>query len=839
MPVNTGLPARVNIRAMLAPAALSEQSAPAASQCYHCGLPVPAGVHHAVLIDGESRDMCCPGCEAVATAIVDAGFSSYYAKRERFPDSPREAMPEEVSDLKVFDRAEVQSGFVAAPSAHEREASLIIEGITCPACIWLNERHLAHQPGVVAVHINYTTRRARVRWDARLTTLSAILAAIRAIGYRAWPYDARSLEAAQRRESRSLLARLAIAGLGMMQVMMYAFPVYIATDGSMSADAEALMHWASMMLTLPVVLYSSAPFFAGAWRDLASRRVGMDVPVALAIAVAFVASTWATFAGRGAVYFDSVSMFVFLLLGARYLELRARQKAASHLESLSRAIPATAEKLLNFPLCMNVETVPAGALVAGDRVLVRPGAVFPADGRVEQGETDADESLLSGESGPVAKREGDRVIGGAVNRGNPVVVEVDRVGVQSTLSAIVRLMERAAHARPRLQEITDRVAAHFVAAVLAVALLAALWWWGQDAARVLPIVIAVLIVTCPCALALATPLALALATSRAARNGLLVTRAHALESLARATHCVLDKTGTLTEGRPTLVEVRPLRGSREDALRLAAALERGSEHPLARAIVEAVPDGPAASAVRNFPGSGVEGRVDGRLLRIGVPAFVAALGADRGAAGGDGELWLGDGEGTIATLRFADALRPDAAGFVRALKAQGMEVSLLSGDHRSAVREVAQALGIDDWHGGLSPEDKQQRVAALQAAGAVVAMVGDGVNDAPVLAQAQVSVAMMSGAALAHGAADMVLLSGRLADLAEGFAYARRTLLVVRENLGWALAYNLVAIPLAVAGLVTPWLAAIGMSASSALVVLNALRLSRSRRRHPLPAMAD
>jgi Cu2+-exporting ATPase len=817
-------------------AALDQVQADSAS-CYHCGLPVPAATRYSVVVGGQSRPMCCAGCEAVASAIVGTGLENYYAKRDRFPDSPREALPEAVRDLKVFDRPEVQSGFVTELAEGQREAALIIEGIACPACIWLNETHLGRQPGVLAAQINYATRRALVRWDARLTSLSEILSAIQHIGYRAYPYDAQSLEFAQKREARALLARLAIAGLGMMQVMMYAVPAYMADGSTMPADVEALMRWASLALTLPVVFYSSSPFFHAAWRDVHAGRLGMDVPVALAIAAAFAASVRATLVGEGEVYFDSVTMFVFLLLGARYLELRARQKAAAHLEALSRAAPAVANRLVNFPLCLNTETVTAGSLVAGDHVLVRPGESFPADGRIEQGETEADESLLTGESRPVAKREAQQVIAGAVNRLHPVVVMVESVGAQTMLSAIVRLTERAAYSRPRLQQITDRVAARFTAAVLLIAVAAGIYWISRDAQQVLPIVIAVLVVTCPCALALATPMALAVASSEAARLGLLVTRGHALETLARADCFVLDKTGTLTMGRPVLRDVRVLRGTRDEALALASALERASEHPLAGAIYDAARETFIATAVRNVPGQGIEGEIGQRRVRIGHNRFVSELSGS--ATGNEEQVWLGDQDGAIATFTFADGLRPDAAGFVQRMRAQGMRLVLLSGDSEAAVQAVAGTLGIVEWKAGMSPQDKLEHVKMLQQRGATVAMVGDGVNDAPVLAQAQVSIAMPSGAALAQGAADMVLLSGRLSDLAEGVSHARRTLRIVRQNLGWALAYNAVAVPLAVAGYVTPWLAGIGMAGSSMLVVLNALRLSRPRRKHPLFAIGD
>lgn len=799
-------------------------------RCYHCGLPIPAGSRYRVPIGDTLRDMCCAGCEAVAKAIVNAGLTDYYEKRDQFPDSPREALPDVVSDLTVFDRDEIQQGFVTRAGEHEREAALILEGVTCPACIWLNETHLANLPGVTAVHINYTTRRARVRWDAERTRLSAILDAIRAIGYRAYPYDTKSLEDSRRRESRGALLRLAVAGLGMMQVMMYAVPAYVAGEGDMSRDIENLMRWAGLLLTLPVVLYSSAPFFRGAFRDWRMRRVGMDVPVALGIAIAFVASTVATVSGAGVVYFDSVAMFVFFLLGGRYLELRARQSAAEYLEYLSRAMPAVASRLVNFPLCLNTEVIAAAALRVGDQVLVRPGENFPADGRVEQGDTEVDESLLTGESRPVAKTEGSSVIGGSVNRGHAVAVTVERIGADSALSGIVRLMERSMQERPRIQELADRIAAHFVAFVLVVAAVTTIYWLLTEPARALPVAVAVLVVTCPCALSLATPTVLAVTAAAMARLGLIVTRGHAIETLARADCFVFDKTGTLSEGRLSVAGVRTLGGcDRNHALTLAAALEQASEHPAARAIMNAAGSRILmAQDIRNVPGSGVEGVVNGMRVRVGQRMFVWELsGAPPEKHRGPSEttqVWLGDEGGPIAVFHLSDRIRDEASEVISALGRAGRRVVLLSGDSEEAVQAAARTTGIGDFRALMTPERKRDVVQALQAQGAVVAMIGDGVNDAPVLAQAQVSVAMGGGAALAQGAADMVLVSPTLADLMRGIAASRKALRIIRQNLAWAFAYNIVVLPLAVAGHVTPWMAAIGMSASSLLVVLNALR---------------
>ena len=810
-----------------------------ANLCYHCGLPVAPGTRHQAVIGGMSRAMCCAGCEAVASAIVAAGLDDYYTRRDYYPQSPQEALPEIANHLKIFDRPEVQNRFVTQAGPHEREASLILEGITCPACIWLNESHLLRQPGVVTANINYTTNRARVRWDTRATSLSRLLAAISAIGYRAYPYDVQSMEAARKRESRNLLACFAIAGLGVMQVMMYALPRYIADDGTLDRALDSLMNWAALILTTPVVFYSSLPFMSGAWRDVRNRRVGMDVPVAAAIVIAFAASVLATVTGSGEVYFDSVAMFVFFLLGARYLELKARQKAVSHLETLSHAVPATASRLAGFPDSADAELVSAGSLVAGDYILIRPGETLAADGIIVQGDSEVDESLLTGESMPVKKLRGHSVAGGSVNRGNPLVVRVQHVGDQTILSAIVRLMERASLSRPRLQQFTDRIAARFVAMVLVLAAATAIWWFAHDPARVLPIVVSVLIVTCPCALSLATPMAMAVATSSAAKRGLLVTRSHALETLARATHFVVDKTGTLTIGKPTVRAVHPVNISREEALSLAAALEHGSEHPVAIALRETATTAMRCQQAENVPGSGIEGVVAGKTLRIGTEQFASELARDPDTRGVQAQVWLADRDRLLAGFDLDDRLRPDAAGFIAALRAQGAEITLLSGDREHVVRETATALGIPTWRATMSPQGKLEYVKALQAKGAVVAMIGDGVNDAPVLAQAQVAVALMSGAALAQGAADMVLLTGRLSDLARLIGFAHRTLRIVKQNLGWAIGYNVVAIPLAMAGCITPWMAAIGMSASSLLVVANALRLTHERRAHRMLLAGD
>ena len=806
------------------------------SSCYHCGLPVPADVDLSVRVSGESRAMCCYGCQAVAQSIVDNGLEDYYRSRDALPESPREAMPAILEQLTLYDHADFQKSFVKSLDEREREASLLLEGITCAACIWLNEKHIGQLSGVTAVDINYTTRRARVRWDESKIKLSDILGAIAAIGYRAYPYDAAKNEAISRKERRDALWRLWVAGFGMMQVMMYAYPVYIA-NGDMAPDIESLMRWASLLLTVPVVFYSSAPFFKNAWRDLRLRRVGMDVPVALGVGAAFTASIWATFVQHGEVYFDSVTMFVFFLLGGRYLEMTARQKALGVTEALAKLLPAFAQKMANFPVDRSTQQCMVNDLHPGDHVLVRAGDVVPADGRVVEGASCANEALLTGESRPVPKRLGDPVTGGSVNAESPLVVQVEQTGEGTRLSAIISLMERAAAEKPGIVEMADRIASYFVAVLLLIAAAVATGWYFYDPARALWITVSVLVVTCPCALSLATPIALTVAAGALAKDGLLVTRGHAIETLARATHFVFDKTGTLTTGKMHLLDVGVF-GAQDKAacIALAAALEQSSEHPVASALrVSAGNEFAEANDVLAEPGQGIQGWIAGQCYRIGRPDYALALSrstlppaAADWLESGDTVVVLANNGGCLAVFRIGDEIRPESAALIAELQTLGKKVVLLTGDAAPVAARVAASLGIEDVRAGATPQGKHEQVKALQAeAGAIVAMVGDGVNDAPVLAQAQVSIAMGGGAQLARTQSDFVLLSENLDHLRHGLRRSIKTLKIIRQNLWWSFAYNFVALPLAISGHVTPWLAGIGMSASSLLVVLNSLRIQR------------
>ncbi|MCL2161712.1 MAG: heavy metal translocating P-type ATPase [Betaproteobacteria bacterium] len=808
--------------------------------CYHCGLPVPREASHVVAVDGRQRSMCCAGCEAAAQLIVDNGLTDYYRRRDAMPERRPEAIPAELLELGHFDHPEFQQGFVRPVGEHERETSLILEGITCAACVWLNERHIALQPGVSAVQVNYATRRVRVRWDERQIRLSGILGAIQAIGYRAYPYDAARAEDVAARERRTMLWRVFVAGFGMMQVMMYAVPTYFAGDGDMTLRAQLWFRWASLILTLPVVLYSAAPFFRHAVRDIRLRRLGMDVPVALGVGCAFLASLWATLANGPEVYFDSVTMFVFFLLGGRYLEMLARARAVRGIEELGKILPAFTERLPDWP-CPDGEQVPVSQLVPGDCVRVRPGGVIPADGVVIDGVSEANEALLTGESRPVPKKVDSALTGGSINISSPLVMRVEQVGDSTRLAAIRRLMERAACEKPRLAAVSDNWATIFIVVLLTLATATWIGWHFIDPSRALWIFVSVLVVACPCALSLATPAALTVATDALARMGVLVTRGHAIEVLARVNHYVFDKTGTLTEGQMRLEETQLLGAMDAETLyALAAALEQGSEHPVASALRAAAAGKPpvAVSDVTAVTGHGMSGRYSGGAVWIGRPDFVAeraGLSVPVEVAGMELKtgtvIALADEHGWLGLFRFADALRPAAADYVRQLVAAGIPVTILSGDAPTAVAAVGERLGISDVHGAMTPQDKQAFIARLQEDPAkVVTMFGDGVNDAPVLAQAHVSVAMGSGTDLARNQADIVLLGENFARLGDGAGLARKTLWIIRQNLWWSFAYNLSVVPLAMMGWVTPLIAGVGMAGSSLLVVLNALRLQRRGR---------
>ena len=796
-------------------------NAPAGAGCFHCGEPLPELPRYAVSVDGRERRVCCAGCRAAAEFIQGAGLGDYYRFRTAVAPRPQAAGGDDV--WATYDRPEVQAPLLGR-DGDAAVVNLLVEDLRCAACSWLIGARLGRLPGVVRASVNPATARAQVAFDPRQSGLATVLRAIAALGYRPHVLGAADTLAVATRERRGALKRLAVAGFGMMQVMMIATALYIGAVDGMDPVIREYLRIISLVVTAPVLVYAGRPFFAGALASLRARHVGMDVPVAIGIGLAFAASAWNTLRHVGDVYFDSVVMFIFLLLLGRYVEMLARHRAGSTAEALLRLVPATALRLA----AGGRERVPVAVLAAGDRVLVPVGECFPADGRVVAGATEADEALLTGESQPVAKAEGARVIAGALNCASPVTVEIAAVGQSTVLAGIVRLLERAQTERPRIARLADRAAAWFVSRVLIGAALVAALWLVVDPARAFEATLAVLVVTCPCALSLATPTAITAATATLARAGLLVTRPDALEELARADTVLFDKTGTLSLGRPRLEQVSVRGLGREQALAIAAALERGSAHPLAQAF-DAIAAAPAEDAAV-FPGRGVEGSVAAVRYRIGTAEFVAELAGPRPAGVAEAGVHLGSAAGWLAALEFGDALRPGAAEVVRELESLGLEPRIASGDQAAAVGAAAGALGIRRWQARLLPADKLALLARLRAGGARVLAVGDGVNDAPTLRAAPVSLALGTGSALAQASADLVALRGELATLPLAVRTARRTTAIIRQNLVWSAGYNLVALPVAALGWVPPWLAAVGMSASSLLVVLNALRLARRPR---------
>ena len=810
-----------------------------AGDCFHCGAPNPANREWREVVEGTSRVFCCAGCLAVAQTISAAGLASFYSSRT---ENAVRLGTEAADEWTQWDAAATAAGLVHIVGPNIREVALLLEGMTCGACVWLLESWLARQPGVLGVRINFANRRAAVTWNPLEAQLSSVLRAVAVIGYRAHPYDPARSEALARAERRALLLRMAVALLAMMQVMMFSIPAYISGEG-VAPEHQRLLNWASFVLTLPALVYSAAPFFRGAWRDIAHLRLGMDVPVALGIGAAFVASMWTTFTGTGAVYYDSVTMFIALLLIARFCELVARQKAGAAIERVARQRPAMAERLAAWPSDATPETVGAAQLSVGDHVLVRPGAIVPADGDIVDGHSHVEQAMLTGESVPHVRGPGDAVLAGSVNCDGPLVVVVRAAGEATRLASVLRLVERAASERPNVARMADRAAAWFVGALLLLAMATAVVWWQVDSARALSITVALLVVSCPCALSLATPAAIAAAAGSLARSRVVLVRSDALEALARVTHIVLDKTGTLTEGCVRLATCTTIEGtSNSDAVALAAAVDARSEHPLARALRNAaeghteVGSAPVVSDFRQVTGEGAEGTVDGVRVRVGRPAFVANLAGPMPAglrqmaddeSNRDSLAAMGDEHGWRALFTFADPQRPGAARLIGELRRLGITPIVLSGDRPASVEHVARTLGVADARGYLTPDDKHAAIARLQAQGAVVAMMGDGINDAPALAQAQVSISLGSATPLAQHTADVVILSDHVECAATAIGVARQTLAVIRQNLAWAIAYNAIAIPAAASGFVTPLFAALGMSLSSLVVVANALRLTR------------
>ena len=815
-----------------------KDSTPAAERCFHCGLPVPDVEEIPSLeVHGKERHFCCHGCEAVCKAILDAGLDDYYRHRtDPAATASVDIIPEFLKQVGLYDRPEIQKDFVM-DGDDWREAYLLLENIRCPACLWLNEKHLRSLDGVIDVHIDDVTQRARVRWSPERIRLSEILTAITDIGYVAHPYDASRSRALQEQRRRRSTERLIFAGAIGMLVMNFSIATYVMTpegEGGLPLWIT-IGRWTGLGLTAMILAYSAQDFFAGAWQDIRNRRLGMDIPVVLGLMVAWFGSLYTTITEHGEVYFDSIAMFVFFLLMARRLELRGKLRAAGRLEELARVTPRTA---LRIDVQGERHKVTVDELAPGDVIRLKPGETLAVDGVVLKGVSSFDESLLTGESMPQLREPGDRVVAGSVNGEQSVDIHVTHTVQGSAVSEIRHLVEGGLEQRPRYALLAERAATVFIAVILLIAGSTALYWWLQDPSQALPSTIAVLIVTCPCALALATPVALSVSAGRFIDLGVLPLRMKALDAMALCRHFVFDKTGTLTAGKPVLADVILTASlSRQEVSAIAASLSADSEHPVARALQAEAGEHTVDSLV-NVPGGGMQGIVDGVSWRLGKPEFVTeaaesteeinAVIEQLRSEGYLVSLLAGD-ERVEAIFALRDQLRPGVSQMLKALRELGVErFTILSGDSLANVSRMGEHLGIREAIGGMSPGEKFEWTRRQQRDGHKVAMFGDGINDAPTLALADVSISFADATDLANNSSDFLILGDNPSVLADARRLARRTRRNIMQNFGWAAGYNLLAIPFAAAGLIPPWGAAIGMSLSSLVVVVNALRLQKA-----------
>ena len=772
--------------------------------------------------------------------IVEAGHEDYYRYRDKpAPTADNELVPSFLQRAELYDNPEIQRGFVTRKD-DSREASLILEEIRCAACLWLNERHLRTLDGVLDVAIDYNSQRARVRWDPRRISFSRILKTIAEIGYTAHPYDPAHREALLADQKRRSIERIIFAAVIGMVVMNFSIASYIFGQPDTAGEYPlwiVIGRWTSLFAATSILFYSGQEFFAGVWRDLKRTHLGMDVPIVIGLLIAWGGSAFATVTQRGEVYYDSIAMFVFLLLVARYRELQGRLTAATSLDRMAMVIPETAQKLSPTG---EVEDIPVVELNPGDHVLIKPGEKIPLDGVITKGSSSFDESLLTGEAASVPRGVGEKIMAGSLNGEQPVVVRVTHGSDQSTVSEINRLVERSLRSRPYYAELAERVAVWFVFVILLVATFTAALWMWLDSSQLIQNIVAVLIVTCPCALALATPVAMTLSAARFTDIGVLPMRMSALEPFATSDVIAFDKTGTLTRGRPRLQFIESIQGLPESEIKcIAASLEHASEHPFAEAFRDAYTDRmKAVEALRVVPASGVEGKIGALQWRLGKPEFATDVSAMEEAmwsrfqylrSQGYSVVMLANERGPQALFGLMDPDRPGLKKMMAQLRNEGIKrLVLLSGDHSDSVARLAARLDIEEFYGELSPVEKLDWIRRTQAQGRRVIMIGDGMNDAPTLAAADASVSFSHASKVAQVSSDFVVIGATLQCVVTARRIARATRRIILQNLAWALTYNLTAMPLAALGYIPPWGAAIGMSLSSLLVVANSLRLRAS-----------
>lgn len=795
------------------------------SPCWHCGEPIPPGVELTAHIQGHDRPMCCHGCQMVANLIQGAGLDRYYDFRDALPDKPSDQLIG-ADAFTAWDREAVLAHHAKVDCDGIYSLYLVLENVHCSACSWLIQKFLKALPGVFEVAVDTSDGRMMLRFDPHQTPLSQIAARLASLGYT--PHlDAHNVSISRNQAERRLMLKyLVVSGLGMMQVMSYALAGYIGAFQDIDEQTARFFQLVSMLVAVPVALYAGQSFYKSAWNTLKHGRLGMDVPVTVAILIALSASIGITFFGSGETYFDSVVMFIFFLLLGRYAVMVTRQNAGQLHSALARSLPHQVTRLTKH----GPEKIGLIELMVGDRVQLGLGETIPSDGVIIEGEAAIDESLLSGESKPRSRGAGDRVLAGTQVQQGQMVVEVEKTGQQTALSDVIRLLDQARHFRPRVAQMADQVAGWFIAFVLLGAVVAGTVWWFVDPSHALPIMLSILVVSCPCALALGTPVALASAARGFAKLGLLINEPNALETLSKATHVVFDKTGTLTQSTMAVVRQLNDQGQALDDVRLktlVGRLERISRHPIASAF-SGFDDGALVSKPEEIMHLGVRGEINGVEYCFGKPGFVSDF-LGRKLTTPDQGSWmaLANDKGVLAWFELDSPLRRGAHALVQELKMKGLEVWLASGDQTSAVNTVAEALGITHVAPECSPKDKLELMQRLQAKGARVVMIGDGINDAPILAGADVSISLAEGADIARTQADMVMTGQSLVHIHHAFDLAPRVKRVIRQNLTWAISYNLLAFPLAAMGWIPPWAAAIGMSASSLLVVLNGRRAGR------------
>lgn len=806
----------------------------ASAGCFHCGLPIPADTDFHLNLDGQPRNFCCFGCQSVCSAIYEAGLQGYY---QRTPEGVLLAPPPEPpKDIEIFDFDEVQKEFTNC-SGDIRDVHLLVEGIHCAACVWLIERRLQRVPGVVSADVNLSGKRLHLRWDNSLSRLSDLIRALVRIGYSAVPYDPESAEGAIKKTNRALLFRLFFAGFAAMNMMWIAIALY---SGANQDEFRSFFHWIGLVLATPTLLYSAYPFFRGAAGGLRAGHLTMDLPIALGLTVTYAYSLYVTLSNnqQGEVYFDTVTNLTFVILIGRYLEGMFRHQAVSATKRLLELQPRVALVVRD-----GVEQLtPIRGVKPGDHVLVKPGSTVPVDGIVLEGQSAVDESMLSGESAPVKKEAASTVSAGTVNTTGALLVEVRAQLQETTLSKIIRLVEEAQSSKAPIQRLADTIVPWFVLVTLLCASATFIFWNQQDFEIALMAATSVLIITCPCALGMATPMSIAVASGLGAKHGILVKNGLVLETLSKVTHFVFDKTGTLTEGKLGVAGMQcAAQADPSEVLRMAAATERFSEHGVARAIVgyaEAQQQAFRALKVDNFEataGLGVAASVSGQAVRLGSAEWLRQGGivldqalqqqAGRWEAQGISCVYVARGAKHVAVIGISDRLRTDAQQLVDSLRAAGIGMTLLSGDRRPVAEAIGRQLGGMEVIAEVMPQDKDSVIQRLQRQGKVVAMVGDGVNDAPALIRADVGIALGSGTDVSVESADIVLMHNELLKVLQATQLSRRTLRTIKQNIGLSFVYNLIMVPLAMMARVSPLVAAITMPISSLIVIGNAARI--------------